>query len=37
MNWGELGLLAVFLCPMIFGGITFYHSWKIVDDREKGR
>jgi len=37
MNWGELGLLAVFLCPMVFGGITFYYSWKIIDDREKGR
>jgi len=32
-----IGVLAVMLCPMIFGGITFYYSWKIVDDREKGR
>lgn len=32
---GQLGLLAVFLCPMIFGGITFYYSWKVVDERER--
>ena len=25
---GLLGLLAVFLCPMVFGGITFYYSHK---------
>ena len=30
MNWGELGLLAVFLCPMVFGGITFYYSHKTI-------
>jgi len=36
MNWGELGLLAVFLCPMVFGGITFYYSWKVVKEREDG-
>jgi len=34
MNLGELGLLAVFMCPMVFGGITFYYSWKIVKERE---
>jgi len=28
---GEVGLLAVFLCPMVFGGITFYYSWKVVE------
>jgi len=28
---GEVGLLAVFLCPMVFGGITFYYSWKAVE------
>jgi hypothetical protein len=28
MDWGVLGLLAVFLCPMIFGGITTYYSDK---------
>ena len=27
---GELGLLAVFLCPMVFGGITFYYSHKAI-------
>jgi hypothetical protein len=27
---GELGLLAVFLCPMVFGGITFYYSHKTI-------
>ena len=27
---GEVGLLAVFLCPMVFGGITFYYSHKAI-------
>ena len=30
-----LGLLAIFMCPMIFGGITFYYSWKVVDKWER--
>ena len=34
IDLGMLGLLAVFLCPMVFGGITFYYSWKVVDERE---
>ena len=25
---GQLGLLAVFLCPMVFGGITTYYCLK---------
>ena len=29
-----LGVLAVMMCPMIFGGITFYLSWKVVDEAE---
>jgi len=29
---GELGLLAVFLCPMVFGGITFYYSHKTIHE-----
>ena len=32
---GELGLLAVFLCPMVFGGITFYLSWKVIEEQDK--
>lgn len=35
MNWGELGLLAVFMCPMVFGGITFYYSWKVIEKGHK--
>lgn len=31
---GLLGLLAVFLCPMVFGGITFYYSYKAVEERD---
>jgi len=26
MDIGLLGLLAVFMCPMVFGGITMYYS-----------
>jgi acid stress-induced BolA-like protein IbaG/YrbA len=26
MDVGLLGLLAVFMCPMVFGGITMYYS-----------
>lgn len=32
ISLGMLGLLAVFLCPMVFGGITFYYSWKVTKD-----
>jgi len=28
---GLIGLLAVFLCPMVFGGITAYLSQKVVE------
>lgn len=28
VDWGLLGVLGVFLCPMVFGGITFYYSHK---------
>jgi hypothetical protein len=31
MSIGILGLLAVFMCPMIFGGITMYYSHKEID------
>jgi hypothetical protein len=34
MDFGLVGLLAVFMCPMVFGGITFYYSWKVVHERE---
>ena len=30
MDVGSLGLLAVFLCSMVFGGITFYYSHKTI-------
>ena len=29
-----IGLLAIMLCPMVFGGLTFYYSWKVVEERE---
>jgi hypothetical protein len=35
IEWGLLGLLAVFMCPMVFGGITMYYSWKVVDKWER--
>ena len=27
-----IGLLAVFLCPMVFGGLTFYYSHKEIHE-----
>jgi hypothetical protein len=30
MDFGLLGLLAVFMCPMVFGGITMYYSHKTI-------
>lgn len=30
MDLGLLGVLAVFLCPMVFGGITMYYSIKVI-------
>jgi hypothetical protein len=35
MDWGLLGLLAVFLCPMVFGGITMYYSVKAIESDGK--
>jgi hypothetical protein len=32
MDIGLLGVLAVMLCPMVFGGITFYYSHKETKD-----
>lgn len=32
---GTIGLLFVFLTPMIFGGITFWYSWKTTDEVTK--
>ena len=37
INWGELGLLAVFLCPMVFGGLTMYYSHKQIDQETLDR
>lgn len=31
IDWGLLGLLAVFMCPMVFGGIAFVYSHKYTD------
>jgi cytochrome bd-type quinol oxidase subunit 2 len=47
MDIGILGVLAVMLCPMIFGGITFHYShkfthpvtqetWKYWEDKDVG-
>jgi len=36
IDWGLLGLLAIFLCPMVFGAITFHYSIKATKDKEKG-
>ena len=30
MSIGMLGLLAVFLCPMVFGGLTMYYCHKQI-------
>ena len=32
---GLIGLLAVFLCPMVFGGITFYLSQKAIEESDE--
>jgi len=34
---GELGLLAIFLTPMIFGGITMYYSHKAIHEETLNR
>ena len=31
MDVGVIGLLCIFLCPMVFGGITMYYSQKEID------
>lgn len=30
MDLGLLGVLAVMMCPMIFGGVCFYYSHKEI-------
>lgn len=30
MDFGLIGILAVFLCPMVFGGITVHYSHKAI-------
>jgi hypothetical protein len=37
MSIGMLGLLAVFLCPMVFGGITMYLSHKEIHEETLDR
>ena len=32
-----LGLILIFLTPIVFGAITSYYSWKLVNDWEKER
>ena len=32
MDVGLLGLLAVFMCPMVFDGITMYYSHKAIHE-----
>jgi len=34
---GLLGVLAVFLCPMVFGGITAHYSQKAIQQETKDR
>jgi hypothetical protein len=34
---GLLGLLAVFMCPMVFGGITMYYSHKEIHEETINR
>jgi len=37
MDLGLLGVLAVFLCPMVFGGITAYFSQEAIQQETKDR
>jgi len=37
MDIGLLGVLAVFLCPMVFGGITAYYSQNAIVQETKDR
>lgn len=37
IDLGLLGVLAVFLCPMVFGGITAYYSQKAIQQETKDR
>jgi hypothetical protein len=30
MDLGLIGILAVFLCPMVFGGITMHYSHEAI-------
>jgi|TARA_A100001015_G_C15033824_1_gene734772 hypothetical protein len=32
MDLGLIGLLGVFLCPMVTGGITMYYSQKAIEE-----
>jgi hypothetical protein len=31
IDWGLVGLLAVFMCPIVFGAITFIYSHSTTD------
>jgi len=37
VDLGLLGVLAVFLCPMVFGGITAYFSQEAIQQETKDR
>ncbi len=35
MDWGMLGILAVMMCPMVFGAITFIYSHTYTEEVTK--
>ena len=37
MDVGLIGLLAIFMCPMIAGGITMYYSHKAIHEETLSR
>jgi len=37
MDVGVIGLLCIFLTPMVFGGITMYYSQKEIDQETVDR
>lgn len=37
MDFGLIGVLAVFMCPMVFGGITMHYSHKAIHNETLDR
>ena len=35
IDWGLLGILAVMMCPMVFGAIAFIYSHKYTEEVTK--